>query len=78
MTDLTRWRLKVDQGRQTWHYLSPEEVKDWPQTNYDKYWLGILKVSCYRSSTSLLNKHFVLITLGYAYVTHTIHSIRNR
>ncbi|KAG9296972.1 hypothetical protein G9A89_001810 [Geosiphon pyriformis] len=41
-TDLTRWRLKVQNGRQTWHYLEDEnELKDWPQTTYDKYWLGL-------------------------------------
>jgi len=44
-TDLSRWRLKVDHGRQTWHYLPDEKsIKEWPQTDYDKYWLGILKV----------------------------------
>ncbi|KAI8928054.1 terpenoid cyclases/protein prenyltransferase alpha-alpha toroid [Entophlyctis helioformis] len=43
-TDLNRWRLKVDHGAQTWHYLqTDEEIAAWPQTAYDKYWLGILK-----------------------------------
>ncbi|KAJ3225057.1 Lanosterol synthase (Oxidosqualene--lanosterol cyclase) [Clydaea vesicula] len=42
--DLHKWRLKVEDGRQTWHYLqSIEEEKNWPQTECDKYWLGILK-----------------------------------
>jgi lanosterol synthase len=41
-TDLTRWRLKVAHGAQTWHYLqSDEELKDWPQTRWDKYFLGL-------------------------------------
>ncbi|KAJ3278625.1 Lanosterol synthase (Oxidosqualene--lanosterol cyclase), partial [Borealophlyctis nickersoniae] len=42
-TDLTRWRLKVEDGRQTWHYLSEAEAKSgkWPQTMVDKYWLGL-------------------------------------
>lgn len=44
VTDLTRWRLEVDQGRQVWKYLTPEEAQEWPQTAYDKYWLGIYNV----------------------------------
>ncbi|KAF9203447.1 Lanosterol synthase (Oxidosqualene--lanosterol cyclase), partial [Podila verticillata] len=40
-TDRTHWRLRVDDGRQTWHYLSEEEHKADPQTNTDKYWLGL-------------------------------------
>lgn len=40
-TDHTRWRLKNDDGRQTWHYLeSDEELKAWPMTAADKYFLG--------------------------------------
>ena len=45
-TELFRWRLKVDHGRQTWHYLeSDEEVKNWPQSIIEKYWLGLPFVS---------------------------------
>ncbi|KAJ2964488.1 hypothetical protein NQZ79_g634 [Umbelopsis isabellina] len=41
-SDLARWRLKVEQGAQTWHYLqSDEELKQWPQTRWDKYFLGL-------------------------------------
>ncbi|KAI8978140.1 terpenoid cyclases/protein prenyltransferase alpha-alpha toroid [Pilobolus umbonatus] len=41
-TDLTNWRLKVDQGAQTWHYLETEEERQaWPQTTWDKYYLGL-------------------------------------
>ena len=41
-TDLYRWRLKSDGGRQTWHYLaSDEEVKQWPITTADKYYMGL-------------------------------------
>ena len=41
-TDHTRWRLKDDRGRQTWHYLaSDEELKAWPMTIADKYFLGL-------------------------------------
>lgn len=41
-TDLSRWRLRVERGAQTWHYLeSDEECKAWPQTFWDKYHLGL-------------------------------------
>ncbi|GBB94033.1 hypothetical protein RclHR1_02280006 [Rhizophagus clarus] len=40
-TDLSRWRLKVDHGRQTWHYLESDEVENWPQSIIEKYWLGL-------------------------------------
>jgi lanosterol synthase len=41
-TDHTRWRMKNVDGRQTWHYLeSDEELKAWPMTSADKYYLGM-------------------------------------
>ncbi|GJJ11226.1 hypothetical protein Clacol_005458 [Clathrus columnatus] len=42
-TDYSRWRLKADDnGRHVWHYLkTDEECAAWPQTTYDKYWLGL-------------------------------------
>ncbi|CAG8485666.1 8309_t:CDS:2 [Racocetra fulgida] len=41
-TDKSRWRLEVDHGKQTWHYLeSNDEIKNWPQTACDRYWLGL-------------------------------------
>ncbi|KDN40342.1 putative lanosterol synthase [Tilletiaria anomala UBC 951] len=45
-TDLTRWRLRTSagsHGRHTWHYLpdDPNVLKEWPQTDEDKYWLGL-------------------------------------
>ena len=41
-TDIYRWRLLDERGCQTWHYLeSDEEVKDWPQSIADKYFLGL-------------------------------------
>lgn len=46
-SDRTRWRLLDERGRQTWHYLeSDEEVKAWPQTTADKYFLGLDTVRC--------------------------------
>lgn len=41
-TDHARWRLLDEKGRQTWHYLEDdEEVKEWPQSRADKYFLGL-------------------------------------
>ena len=41
-TDLTRWRLLDERGRQTWHYLErDEEVARWPQSTADKYFLDL-------------------------------------
>lgn len=41
-TDLSRWRLRVEEGAQTWHYLATdEECEDWPQKVSDKYHLGL-------------------------------------
>lgn len=45
-TDLSRWRLKDDRGCQTWHYLqTDDELKKWPITTADKYFLGLDTVS---------------------------------
>jgi len=45
-TDHTRWRMKNVDGRQTWHYLeSDDELKAWPMTSADKYYLGMDTVS---------------------------------
>ncbi|KAL8825788.1 MAG: hypothetical protein Q9170_007662 [Blastenia crenularia] len=41
-TDLSRWRLLDERGRQTWHYLeSDSEIESWPQSTADKYFLGL-------------------------------------
>ncbi|KAF1967466.1 terpene synthase [Bimuria novae-zelandiae CBS 107.79] len=41
-TDHSRWRMKDDRGTQTWHYLeSDDEVKAWPQSRADKWYLGM-------------------------------------
>jgi hypothetical protein len=41
-TDYSRWRMLDEKGRQTWHYLEDdEEVKEWPQSKADKYYLGL-------------------------------------
>jgi lanosterol synthase len=45
-TDYLRWRLKDDRGCQTWHYLETDtEMKAWPQSTADKYFLGLDTVS---------------------------------
>ncbi|KAJ1904634.1 hypothetical protein LPJ81_002382 [Coemansia sp. IMI 209127] len=41
-SDLTRWRLNVDNGRQTWEYLSDSSAAEArPQSFVEKYWLGL-------------------------------------
>jgi lanosterol synthase len=41
-TDYSRWRLLDERGRQTWQYLEDDEdVKEWPQSTADKYFLGL-------------------------------------
>ncbi|PKS07236.1 hypothetical protein jhhlp_005838 [Lomentospora prolificans] len=41
-TDLTRWRVRDDEGRLTWHYMLDEEAaKQWPQSYADKWYLGL-------------------------------------
>lgn len=49
-TDLRRWRLRVsDGGRHAWHYLeTDEDIRAWPQTPEDKYWLGLDMVRALR------------------------------
>jgi hypothetical protein len=45
-TDHTRWRLKDDDSRHTWHYLPDEEAcKDWPQSYAEKSYLDLPLVS---------------------------------
>ncbi|KAI9822407.1 MAG: Lanosterol synthase (Oxidosqualene--lanosterol cyclase) [Pycnora praestabilis] len=41
-TDYSKWRLSDERGVQTWQYLNDDqEVKDWPQSTADKYFLGL-------------------------------------
>ncbi|KAJ3194273.1 Lanosterol synthase (Oxidosqualene--lanosterol cyclase), partial [Dinochytrium kinnereticum] len=43
-TDPLRWRMKVEEGRQTWEYFEdPEDprLKAWPMTDADRYWQGL-------------------------------------
>jgi lanosterol synthase len=41
-TDYTRWRMRDDESRHTWHYLEDDDAtKEWPQTLADKYYLGL-------------------------------------
>jgi len=45
-TDFSRWRMRDDESRQTWHYLEDDgAAKEWPQTYADKYFLGLPLVS---------------------------------
>lgn len=40
-TDSTRWRLRDDDSRHTWHYLDESEAKKWPQSYAEKYFLNL-------------------------------------
>lgn len=41
-TDYARWRLKDDDSRHTWHYLvDDDEVKKWPQSTAEKYYMNL-------------------------------------
>lgn len=40
--DRTRWRMKADGGRHTWHYLADDQaVEKWPQSHAEKWYLGM-------------------------------------
>ena len=42
VNNYSNWRLKcADGGRHTWHYLTDEEARTWPQSTLEKYWLGL-------------------------------------
>lgn len=66
-TDYSRWRLRDERGRQTWHFLeTDEENKAWEQTVADKYMLGLETVStalCTKASRSeILTELFIGLT----------------
>lgn len=66
-TDLTRWRLKSVDGRQTWHYLeSDKDCQNWPQTLLDKHSIGLPTVSLTLSNidmiVNLLQRYIVMLT----------------
>ena len=44
-TEAHRWRLRVERGRQTWHYLSEAEAAADPMDGATLHALGRLKVS---------------------------------
>lgn len=55
VTDIQKWRLLDERGRQTWHYLeTDEEVKAWPQSTADRYHLGLPLVSTVPNPPRLL------------------------
>lgn len=40
--DKSRWRMKADGGRHTWHYLDDDEAAaKWPQSYAEKWYLGM-------------------------------------
>lgn len=51
--DKTRWRMKADGGRHTWHYLDDDQAaKDWPQSYAEKWYLNLPLVSLLGRSPS--------------------------
>ena len=62
-TDLKRWRLLDERGRQTWHYLEKDEdVARWPQSNADKYFLDLPLVRANSQSFSTELCKFMALT----------------
>ena len=62
-TDLRRWRLLDERGRQTWHYLEKDEdVARWPQSNADKYFLDLPLVREISKSFSIERHMFTALT----------------
>lgn len=58
-TDHSRWRLKDDDSRHTWHYLTEDKaVKDWPQSYAEKYFLNLPLVRC-----GLLHGSAIVLTI---------------
>lgn len=55
-TDLTRWRMKDDESRHTWHYLEDDKAaEEWPQSHAEKWYLNLPMVrfsTASKSSTS--------------------------
>lgn len=42
MTDLSRWRLRDDDGCHTWHFLADESAAlHWPQSDAERSYLGM-------------------------------------
>ena len=57
-TDRSRWRMSDDKGRHIWHYLeSDEELKSWPQSKAEKYYMGLETVWLPRSTPHLRLSH---------------------
>ena len=82
-TDHSRWRMKNVDGRQTWHYLeSDEQLKAWPMTAADKYYLGqdtvrqresILTRCLYSDILTRAHKHFQRPQLLFRQLTMAWH-----
>lgn len=66
-TDYSRWRLVDRQGRQSWRYLeSDEENEKWPQTVYEKHFLGLDTVSRMLSEHKFQDQQMLTLCPGLA------------
>jgi lanosterol synthase len=55
--DKTRWRLKDDDSRHTWHYLEDDNAaKEWPQSYAEKWYLNqsLVRAHCLVSLVKLM------------------------
>jgi lanosterol synthase len=83
-TDHSRWRMRNVDGRQTWHYLeSDEQLKAWPMTAADKYYMGqdtvrqqkLLPARCLYSDVVIrARKHFPRLQLPFKQLRMAWHS----
>jgi lanosterol synthase len=57
-TDPTRWRMKDDDSRHTWHYLTTKKAaQEWPQSYAEKYYLGLHLVKSFSPTCLLLTSN---------------------
>lgn len=67
-TDVTRWRLKDDESRHTWHYLEDDEAAEsWPQSYAEKWYLGLPLVRGHSSRRQATSANAVV---GLAHATN--------
>ncbi|KAF4581561.1 Lanosterol synthase (Oxidosqualene--lanosterol cyclase) [Pleurotus pulmonarius] len=72
-TDYSRWRLRLGEGgRHTWHYLKTDkECEEWPQTDIDRYWLGLPLVQSKKLITiKPAENAFEAARRGFEFVKH--------
>ena len=75
-SDLLRWRLVDERGRQTWVFLDQDiELKEWPQSVADKHFLGLPLVS---AACTIIPSSLTLIALGLSKLPSCLKASRRR